>query len=236
MIALQPEPLSAYTTTYDERGWFTGVRSEVTIPKSQAVVYASLSKDLHKVFTPMTVRAGCPQQASWPYRQHNAELHRVQHPASSDQQLQALSHRVLFWCPHDVPADCDCWLSARRGSRFCSPPTAHVRASPSSPCKHIGALLSGDSVSVCLLHTPGRVASLLQVCDDTVEEDDGEGAQTLFRVVRIPFRVLFVTGNLKMRLHVEQDSKTGHVSALLTCRQLLLPWSALLLHQPWLLG
>ena len=61
------------------------------------------------------------------------------------------------------------------------------------------------------------VASLLQVCDDTVEEDDGEGGQTLFRVVRIPFRVLFVTGNLKMRLHVEQDSKTGHVRALLTC-------------------
>ena len=63
MFALQPEPLSAYTNTYDARGWFTGVRSEVTIPKSQAVVYASLSKDLHKVFTPMTVRAGPLQTA-----------------------------------------------------------------------------------------------------------------------------------------------------------------------------
>ena len=137
MIALQPEPLSAYTTTYDERGWFTGVRSEVTIPKSQAVVYASLSKDLHKVFTPMTVRAGCPQQASWPYRQHNAELHRVQHPASSDQQLQAPSHRVLFWCPHDVPADCDCWLSAA-GSAARRLPMFELRplclASTLAPC------------------------------------------------------------------------------------------------------
>ena len=40
-----------------------------------------------------------------------------------------------------------------------------------------------------------------------------------------------MTGNLKMRLHVEQDSKTGHVSALLTCRRLLLPLRALLLHK-----
>ena len=86
--------------------------------------------------------------------------------------------------------------------------------------------------AVCLLNTSRQGACLLQVCDDTVEEDDGEGAQTLFRVVRIPFRVLFVTGNLKMRLHVEQDSKTGHVSAVLTCKQLLLPRPALLLHQP----
>ena len=94
--ALQPEPLSAYTNTYDERGWFTGVRSEVTIPKSQAVVYASLSKDLHKVFTPMTVSAGCPQQASGHCRQHVPEL-LEQHPAGSDQQLQAPLHRVLCW-------------------------------------------------------------------------------------------------------------------------------------------
>ena len=77
--------------------------------------------------------------------------------------------------------------------------------------------------AVRLLNTSRHGVSLLQVCDDTVEEDDGEGGQTLFRVVRIPFRVLFVTGNLKMRLHVEQDSKTGHVSALLSRGQLLLP-------------
>ena len=84
--------------------------------------------------------------------------------------------------------------------------------------------------AVRLLNTSGHAASLLQVCDDTVEEDDGEGAQTLFRLVRIPFRVLFVTGNLKMRLHVEQDSKTGHVSALPPRRQLLPPLQALLMH------
>ena len=97
--ALQPEPLSAYTSTYDERGWFTGVRSEVTIPKSQAVVYASLSKDLHKVFTPMTVRAGCPQQASGHSRQHISELreYRVQ------QEVISPFRRLLTGCHFGAP-------------------------------------------------------------------------------------------------------------------------------------
>lgn len=51
----------------------------------------------------------------------------------------------------------------------------------------------------------------LQVCDDTIEEDDGQGNQKIFRVIRIPFRVVFVSGNLKLRFHVEQSSKAGKV-------------------------
>lgn len=49
-------PLSPFTEAYAARGWFTGVRSTVTIPQSADVVYRSLAADLHKVFTPMTVR------------------------------------------------------------------------------------------------------------------------------------------------------------------------------------
>ncbi len=53
---------------------------------------------------------------------------------------------------------------------------------------------------------------LLQECVDEVEGDDGQGRQQIFRVVRIPFRVAFVTGNLKLRLAVDQDQKAGRVS------------------------
>ena len=51
----------------------------------------------------------------------------------------------------------------------------------------------------------------MQECHDEIEEDDGQGGQVIFRVVRIPFKVAFVTGNLKLRLHVEQDSRVGQV-------------------------
>ncbi|DBA74936.1 TPA: hypothetical protein ACH3X2_009264 [Trebouxia sp. C0005] len=100
----KPPPLSAYTQAYDAKGFFTGVRSRVTIHKPAAVVYQSLSTNLHHVFTPMTV------------------------------------------------------------------------------------------------------------CDDTIEEDDGQGNQKIFRVIRIPFRVVFVSGNLKLRFHVEQSRKAGKVN------------------------
>lgn len=52
---LQAPELSAYTQAYDAEGFFTGVRSRVTIHKPAAVVYQSLSTNLHHVFTPMTV-------------------------------------------------------------------------------------------------------------------------------------------------------------------------------------
>ena len=45
-----------------------------------------------------------------------------------------------------------------------------------------------------------------------MEKDDGKGAVQLFRVVRIPFRVACVSGNLKMRLRVNQDRRTRKVS------------------------
>lgn len=51
----------------------------------------------------------------------------------------------------------------------------------------------------------------MQVCNDTIEEDDGQGNQTLFRVIRVPFRVVFVSGNLKLRFHVQQSQKDGKV-------------------------
>ena len=44
-----------------------------------------------------------------------------------------------------------------------------------------------------------------------MEKDDGNGAVQLFRVVRIPFRVACVSGNLKMRLRVNQDWRTRKV-------------------------
>ena len=50
-----------------------------------------------------------------------------------------------------------------------------------------------------------------QECDDEIEQEDGKGAQLIFRIVRIPFQVAFVSGNLKLRLHVEQNSKTRKV-------------------------
>ena len=53
---MQPPPPSAYTEPYSADGYFTGVRSTITIPRPPAVVYDSLSKDLHLVFSPITVR------------------------------------------------------------------------------------------------------------------------------------------------------------------------------------
>ena len=52
----QPPPPSAYTEPYSAEGYFTGVRSTITIQRSPSIVYDSLSKDLHHVFTPITVR------------------------------------------------------------------------------------------------------------------------------------------------------------------------------------
>jgi hypothetical protein len=48
-------------------------------------------------------------------------------------------------------------------------------------------------------------------CHDEVQEDDGAGRQKIFRVVRIPFKVAFVSGNLKLRLHVVQCRQTGKI-------------------------
>ena len=45
-----------------------------------------------------------------------------------------------------------------------------------------------------------------------MEKDDHTGAEQLFRIVRIPFRVACVSGNLKMRLRVNQDRRTRKVS------------------------
>ncbi len=53
---LQPPPPSSYTEPYSAEGFFTGVRSTVTIQRSPSIVYDSLSKDLHHIFTPITVR------------------------------------------------------------------------------------------------------------------------------------------------------------------------------------
>lgn len=49
------------------------------------------------------------------------------------------------------------------------------------------------------------------MCEDTIEEDDGQGNQKLYRVIRVPFRVVFVSGNLKMRFHVQQSQREGKV-------------------------
>ena len=54
-------------------------------------------------------------------------------------------------------------------------------------------------------------ALVVQECVDETEGDDGQGREQIFRVVRIPFRVAFVTGNLKLRLGVDQDRKAGKV-------------------------
>lgn len=97
------KPLSPFTEAYNASGWFTGVRSSVTVPATPNAVYTSLSKDLQNVFTPMSE------------------------------------------------------------------------------------------------------------CDDELREEGSDGAQSLFRVVRIPFRVAFVTGNLKLRLNVEQNPNTRKV-------------------------
>ena len=55
MQVLQAPEVSAFTQAYDAEGFFTGVRSRVTIHKPAAVVYHSLSTNLHHVFSPMTV-------------------------------------------------------------------------------------------------------------------------------------------------------------------------------------
>ena len=133
--ACQPPPLSAYTQAYDVKGFFTGVRSRVTIHKPAAVVYQSLSTNLHHVFTPMTV-----------------SLHAV---------------------------------ACYNVSKVCCQPLPHA---------------SSDHTMICS-----------QVCDDTIEEDDGQGNQKIFRVIRIPFRVVFASGNLKLRFHVDQSRKAGKV-------------------------
>ena len=48
-------PLSTFTEAYPAPGWFTGVKSAITIHKPASVVYDSLAKDLQRVFTPMSV-------------------------------------------------------------------------------------------------------------------------------------------------------------------------------------
>ena len=52
----QAPPPSAYTASYDAPGYFTGVRSEVTIDRPPAVVYNSLASNLQLVFSPISVR------------------------------------------------------------------------------------------------------------------------------------------------------------------------------------
>ncbi|KAK9792676.1 hypothetical protein WJX73_007188 [Symbiochloris irregularis] len=56
-----------------------------------------------------------------------------------------------------------------------------------------------------------KVFTPMTECHDEVREEGEAGAQTIFRIVRIPFKVAFVTGNLKMRLNVEQSPKTGEI-------------------------
>jgi len=63
----------------------------------------------------------------------------------------------------------------------------------------------------CLMHAVITHMTRSQVCDDTIEEDDGQGNQKIFRVIRIPFRVVFVSGNLKLRFHVQQSREAGKV-------------------------
>lgn len=123
--------MSAYTQAYDAKGFFTGVRSRVTIHKPAAVVYQSLSTNLHHVFTPVTV--------------------------------------LLLFC------------------------------------------LRSHATSMLTQTLASRLACCAQVCDDTVEEDDGQGNQTIFRIVRVPFRVVFVSGNLKLRFRVTQSRQDGKV-------------------------
>lgn len=53
-VCQAPPPL--LTEPYDVSGWFTGVKSSVTISRPSAVVYDSLKTDFHKVFSPITVR------------------------------------------------------------------------------------------------------------------------------------------------------------------------------------
>lgn len=96
-----PPPL--LTEPYDVSGWFTGVKSSVTISRPSAVVYDSLKTDFHKVFSPITES------------------------------------------------------------------------------------------------------------EDEIQEEEPSGAQKIFRIVRIPFKVSFISGNLKMRLHIEQSPQTGEI-------------------------
>ena len=103
-----------------------------------------------------------------------------------------------------------------------------VQAQPPPPSAYTQpyaaeGFFTGVRSSICVQRSPAQVYDSLsrdlhQVfgpiteCVDTVEEDDGCGRQVLFRVVRIPFRVLCVSGNLKMRLRVQQDRRTRQVS------------------------
>jgi len=45
----QPPPPSAYTEPYSADGYFTGVRSTITIPRPPAVVYIPLARELYAV-------------------------------------------------------------------------------------------------------------------------------------------------------------------------------------------
>ena len=92
-------------------------------------------------------------------------------------------------------------------------PAAVVYQSLSTNLHHVftpvTVLLSLNSIWPCnnsALSNTGLILNYCaQVCDDTIEEDDGQGNQTLFRVVRVPFRVVFVSGNLKLRFRVKQS-------------------------------
>lgn len=80
-------------------------------------------------------------------------------------------------------------------------------------CKSLRGFLEAKSCGITslLLLVHIKVLVIMQVCDDTIEEDDGEGNQRIFRVIRVPFRVVFVSGNLKMRFHVQQSRQDGKV-------------------------
>ena len=103
-------------------------------------------------------------------------------------------------------------------------PAAAVYQSLSTNLHHVFTpmTVSCCTVSLDLLHVLSLLLLLgviglviMQVCDDTIEEDDGEGNQRIFRVIRVPFRVVFVSGNLKMRFHVQQSRQDGKVTHML---------------------
>ena len=66
----QPPPPSAYTQAYAAEGFFTGVRSSISIKRPPAAVYDSLSTDLHKIFGPITVSA--PKRAKYTQKPHKS--------------------------------------------------------------------------------------------------------------------------------------------------------------------
>ena len=52
---------------------------------------------------------------------------------------------------------------------------------------------------------------LVQECKDTVQEDDSFGRQVLHRHVRIPFTISYFSGNIKMKLEVENNRRKNEV-------------------------